>query len=167
MKNSIEIRQAYGISQKDLADLIGCNRSSLAMAEKNKRNLKAQHREVLSAIENCVSNDGNQRVKQSKANLKLSNPALERQLRKNILKLRQLDISLASIKDKHKSVSALILFLDKLKDEKTIADTLEYKLKSRVANEKIKQLSIKMQNTLVEIASLKAAVKKIKSFNLS
>ncbi len=158
-----KIRESIGLTQQDLADLIGCNRSCIALAEKKQRNLAKAHLEILYIIENYLPASTVTRVRHDIA-IKIENPTLERQLRKNSLSYRKKQLQLESLIEKKNSVSKLLNFLESIKDEKIISEKLEYSYKYRVASSKMKQIVINIQNILIEMASLKAAMKKIKSY---
>jgi transcriptional regulator with XRE-family HTH domain len=157
-------RNSVGVAQKDLADILGCNRSSLAMTENNSRNLKKEYDDKIKIIESHDCTDAKNTRQNGRQAIAVENTDLIAKLKKYKLKLRQLVVAIRPTMLKLKSMTALIRLLDALQDEPLISETLEYRIKRRNALPKYEKLITKKRNMEIEMAALKAAIKKMESY---
>ena len=161
------LRKELGLSQKDFANLIGCNTGQLAMAETNMRRLSADSYSAFSTIKtNAEKSTG---VKLKKAvptqNNAISN-LLKKAVKSNTIKLSRQQFKEEAFKSKITAAENLLAFTALALQQKELAELTKMQLTvlKRQAGEKLSRCQLALLNCQLQIAGLQAIITAATSF---
>ena len=161
------LRKELGLSQKDFANLIGCNTGQLAMAETNMRRLSAESYQALLMIQTNAQKSSAAKAKKSVStpNIAISN-MLNKVIKSTKIKLGRQQIKEEAFKNKITAAENLLAFTALALQQKGLAELTKMQLTvlHRQAGEKLSRSQLALLNCKLQIAGLQAIITAANSF---